>query len=145
EALAHLRAIATLPVPKDASNEKRWRELGLEVRALKMRLDMANKQAAEGGVAPKGGVRENFVHELNATIDEGIVKAHKDLVTTVKGTEVPLLTSLNATNIRGLLDFFTTSIAASTTKAQIVERTDLFLTVCEQLVQVDQPPTATVN
>jgi hypothetical protein len=145
EALAHLRAIAALPAPKDAGNEKRWRELGLEVRALKMRLDMANKQAAEGGVAPKGVVRENLVDELNATIDVGIAKAQKDLLTTVKGTDVPLLTWLNATNIRGLLDFFTTSIAASTTKAQIVERTDLFLTVCDQLVKVEQPPTATVK
>ncbi|HMF11640.1 MAG TPA: hypothetical protein VKE94_05020, partial [Gemmataceae bacterium] len=150
EALAHVRAIAALPAPKDASKDKRWRELGLEIRALEMLLDLANKQAAEGGAATKGIVRENVADELNATLEEGLAKAKRDLAADPapsdgKHAARPYLATLNATNTRGLLDFLTIAITASSNKADVVLRADLLLAVCKQLLEVDKPPEATVR
>jgi hypothetical protein len=149
EALAHVRAIAALPAPEGVAKDKRWRELGTEAQALKMRLDMANKRMAEGAVPLKGVVREEIAAELNATIAGGIAKAQKDLGATLpaddKHPAIPVLATLNATNTRGVLDFLTTAIAASAIKADLVQRVDLLLAVCQQLLEVPKPPEATVK
>jgi tetratricopeptide (TPR) repeat protein len=146
-ALEHLRAIEAMSI--GGKKDKRWRELALETQALKIRLDMARQQAASGVKQAKGVVKEDVAKELAAKIDEGMAKAKKDTAEQVPGDgtnpPTPYLASLNPTNVRGVLDFLVTAIETSTTKEEVIERANLLLVACDQIVSVKKPREASVK
>jgi hypothetical protein len=141
-ALRAMEAIEKLPPPDGSTNlkkEKRWREYAIEARAWKVRLDMARKQAAQGAPPAKGAVADDPAAQLRAKIAEGIARAQADVKAPLvpaddKNPAMPALARLNPTNVRGILDFLTLAIENSTSKEEIIERADLLLTVCEQLI-----------
>jgi hypothetical protein len=149
-ALQHIRAIPSLPRPSGSPNDKRWREYAVEVQALKMRLDMARKQAAEGGAPASNVTREDIERELKAVITEGIALTRLKLASSVPGDDkhppIPELAhELRPTNIRGLLDFLTIAIEASATKEEALERADLLIAVSRQLVSAKNAPETAIR
>jgi tetratricopeptide (TPR) repeat protein len=147
-ALEHLRQIEeTLPQAKD--EPRRWRELALEAQALKMSLDLAKKrETAPAKPAPgKAPVEDKRAEELQRKIVAGVERAKADLAhteNTADGVKATLPT-LNPTNMRGVLDFLLLSIETATTKAELQERANLLLQVCDQLTDVKAPREATTR
>ncbi|HMF12945.1 MAG TPA: hypothetical protein VKE94_11585, partial [Gemmataceae bacterium] len=153
-ALEHVRAIENLPLPEDGQRPaKRWREYAVEAQALKTRLDLSRQQPA-GAAAPSSGTsREEAAAQLHAKLAEGVARAKKDIdAPEIQGDDqspaVPFLVARTArtpTNVRGLLDFLTLSIEASTSKVELVQRADLLLAACRQLVAGRKPPNSTIQ
>jgi hypothetical protein len=146
-ALEHLRQIEeTLPQTK---GEMRWRERALEAQALKVRMEQAKRHETvpTKPAAAKGPPRDERAEELQRKIAEGVERAKVDLANVGNANEgnKAFLTTLSPSNMRGLLDFLVLSIETATTKAEIQERANLLLQVCDQLTDVKAPRDATTR
>jgi hypothetical protein len=151
-ALEHIKAIEGLPWPAGRpQHEKRWRDYAIEAQALKMQLDMARKLAAEGGAPAPNVTREDIAGALKTTLAEGLALAREKLAAPpVEGNDksppMPeLANKWRPTSIRGLLDFLTIAIEASTTKEELLERADLLIAVSKQLVTAKSAPEAAIK
>jgi hypothetical protein len=144
-ALEHLRQIDET-LSQDKEVEHRWREISLEAQALKVRMDLAKKhETAPAKPVAKGPVKDERAEELQRKIAKNVEKAKTDLGIVIPDGNKALLTTLNPTNMRGILDFLMLAIETATTKAELQERANVFLAVCDQLTDVKAPREATTR
>jgi lipopolysaccharide biosynthesis regulator YciM len=145
EALDHIKAIEALPKLQE-DHKKRWREYAVEAEALRIRLEMARKREVEGDVT-----RDDTARSLKAVLAEGVNRARNDLaapgvVEDPDKPPIPVLAHNQRPNaIRGLLDFLTIAVEASTTKEEALDRADLLIAVSKQLVTAKNASATTIK
>jgi predicted Zn-dependent protease len=125
DALAELNEIKEIPTTKPP----RWREIGLETKALMLKADEAKKPGAKQPGADKPS--NDAEQQLARKVPEWLQRARTELdAKDVEGNEnnpaaPKILYNVHPTNVRGLLDFLVLAIALAPTKEDLVERVNL--------------------
>lgn len=147
-ALEHLETSNALLA---AGAEPRWRVVGLEVQARRLKIAQVREASRpRPGTRPPGADGPDPATELVVALGKKIegalerVRRDKDRVTpaTEREPERAELAKSSPTDARGLFDFLTLSLQEAATPAQVLERANLLVEACEVVVAKSPPPVA---